>query len=48
VPFDVVGKHAKEDVAAYAFFRPVNRADLQVNGLEGAKGPLSAAEAFVT
>jgi hypothetical protein len=48
VPFDVVGKHAKEDVAAHTFFRPVvDGADLQINGLEGTKGPLGATEASI-
>lgn len=48
MPFDVVGKHAKEDVAAHTFFRPVvDGADLQINGLEGTKGPLGATEASI-
>jgi hypothetical protein len=43
VPSDVGGKHAKKDVAAHTFLSPVvDSADLQINGLEGTKGSLSA------
>jgi hypothetical protein len=48
VPLDVVGEHVHEDVGAHARLEPmVDRADLQVHRLEGAKSAFHPAERFV-
>jgi hypothetical protein len=47
VPLDVVGEHVQEDVGAHARLEPmVDRPDLQVHRLEGAKSAFHPAERF--
>jgi hypothetical protein len=48
VPFDVVGKHAHEDLSAHARRQPVvDRAQVQIDGFESAEGELDAGEALI-
>ena len=45
VPFEVVAEHAQEDVGAHPLGQPVvDRADVEVDGLDRADGPLDQAE----
>ena len=45
VPLDVVGEHAEKDVAAYPVLEAVmNRADLQIHGLDRAKRALDGGQ----
>ena len=48
MPFEVVAEHAQEDVGAHPLGQPVvDRADMEVDGLDRADGPLDQAEGFV-
>src|ERR1700736_3256806 len=48
VPFDMAGEHAQEDMGAHPRRQPVmDRAEVQVDGLQAAKGALDAGEALI-
>src|SRR5436189_3526195 len=48
VPFDMAGEHAQEDMGAHPGRQPmVDRAQVQIDGLEAAKGALDPGEALV-
>src|SRR5215471_5765631 len=48
VPFDMAGKHAQEDLGAHPRRQPmVDRAQVQIDGLQAAKGALDAGEVLV-
>src|SRR5215831_7750669 len=48
VPFDVAGEHAQKDVGAHPRRQPVvDRAEVQIDGLQAAKGALDMGEVLV-
>jgi hypothetical protein len=48
VPFDMAREHAQEDIGAHSWRQPVvDRAEVQVDGLQAAKGALDKGETFV-
>src|SRR5215472_2835955 len=48
VPFDMAGEHAEEDMGAHPRGEPVvDRADVQIDGLEAAKGALDPSQPLV-
>jgi len=48
VPFDVAGEHAEKDMSAHPRGEPVvDRAQVQIDGLEAAKGTLDPSQALV-
>ncbi len=48
VPFEIIGQHAEENMGAHARADPVmDRADLDVDGLQAAEGALDTSEALV-
>src|ERR1700730_1868259 len=48
VPFDMAGEHAQEDMGAHPRRQPVmDRGEVQVDGLQAAKGALDAGEALI-
>src|SRR6516165_926203 len=48
VPLDMAGEHAQEDMGAHPGRQPmVDRAQMQIDGLEAAKGALDPGEALV-
>ena len=47
-PFQIIGEHAEEHVSADALLQPMmDRANVQIDGLQTAKGALDHAERFV-
>src|SRR5262245_20812787 len=48
MPFDVIGEHAQEDMRAHAARIPVaDRANLEIDGLHRAEGPVDPGEVLV-
>ena len=48
VPFDMVGEHTEEDMGAHPPGEPVvDRANVEVDGLEAAKGSLDPGETLI-
>src|SRR5258705_7308121 len=48
MPFEMIGKHAQEHMGAYAWADPMeDRTNVEVDGLEAAKGALDTGQAFV-
>ena len=48
MPFDVAGEHAQKDMGAHPRRQPVvDRAEVQIDGLQAAKGALDMGEVLV-